>query len=72
MRDSDDHDSDDDDDHGHDHDHGPSGLTLAVAAVLVVAAGLFLSTRIRDMSRMQDCILAGRSNCAPVDASGGN
>lgn len=64
----------DDDTNGgnRDHGHGPSGLTLLVAAAIVVAAGLFLSARIGSMTRLQDCLLSGRSNCAPVDVPDGN
>ena len=47
----------------------PSGPMLLVAAAVVIAVGLFLSTKIRDMNRMQDCVLAGHTNCAPIDSS---
>ncbi len=56
MRDPDHHDPEDESGDGHGPEdepsdgHGPSGLTLLVAVVLVVAAGLFLSAKIGDMT----------------------
>ena len=46
---------------------GPSPLTLLVAAVLVVVGGYFLSMKLREMGRIQDCAMSGRTNCAPID-----
>jgi hypothetical protein len=45
---------------------GPSARTLLIAAVLMVAAGYFLSVKLRDMARLQDCVMSGRTNCAPI------
>jgi hypothetical protein len=56
---------DDDDDDG-----GGSGrgalIGLAVTAVLVIAA-YFLVNALRNEGKMEDCLMAGRSNCAPLD-----
>jgi hypothetical protein len=41
-------------------------IGLLVVAVLV-GAGLFLVYKLRAMSDLQDCVMQGRSNCAPVD-----
>ena len=38
---------------------------LAVAAFLVVL-GLFIIDRLKAMSDLQDCAMAGRKNCAPL------
>jgi hypothetical protein len=38
-----------------------------VVIVLLVIVGLFLTHVLRDMSRVQDCVMQGRTNCAPVD-----
>ena len=38
---------------------------LAFMLVLVIA-GLLLMRHIRDQARMEDCLLAGRINCAPI------
>jgi len=41
-------------------------IGLAVAAVLVLA-GYYLMTALRDEGKMEDCLMSGRSNCAPLD-----
>jgi hypothetical protein len=48
---------------------GPSPVTLLVAVVLMVGLGYFLAIKLRDMGRIQDCAMSGRTNCAPI--SGG-
>jgi hypothetical protein len=40
-----------------------------VVIVVLVIAGLFFTHVLRDMSRVQDCVMQGRTNCAPVDSS---
>jgi hypothetical protein len=37
-----------------------------IVIVLLVIVGLFLIHVLRDMSRIQDCVMQGRSNCAPL------
>jgi len=49
--------------------HGPSPVTFLVAVVLMVGLGYFLAVKLREMGRIQDCVMSGRTNCAPV--SGG-
>jgi hypothetical protein len=39
------------------------GLLVCLALVL---GGLFLVYALRDTSQLQDCVMQGRSNCAPV------
>ncbi len=41
-------------------------LIGAVVIVLLVIAGLYLVHVLKDTSRIQDCVMQGRSNCAPV------
>lgn len=48
---------------------GPSPGTLLIAALVMIGLGYFLVIKLRDMSRIQDCVMSGRTNCAPV--SGG-
>jgi hypothetical protein len=48
---------------------GPSARTLLIAAVAMVALGYFLVIKLRDMSRLQECVMSGRSNCAPIAES---
>ncbi|MBV8800621.1 MAG: hypothetical protein JO208_12540 [Alphaproteobacteria bacterium] len=39
---------------------------LAVAIILICAA-LFLIHVLRNMGRVQDCVMSGRTNCAPIE-----
>jgi hypothetical protein len=48
------------------HNSGPSARTLLIAALIMVALGYFLSVKLREMSRIQDCAMSGRTNCAPI------
>ncbi len=47
---------------------GPSrgALIALVVIVALVAGGYWLSQHIRAANRVQDCVMAGRTNCAPV------
>ncbi len=40
-------------------------LTLLVAAMLI-AGGVWLSTKLIENRNLQDCFLSGRRNCAPI------
>ena len=46
-----------------------AGLVFLLALVL---AGLYLVHELRGVSQLQDCVMAGRTNCAPIDSSTGN
>ena len=41
---------------------------LAVSLFLVVV-GLFLIQKLGTMARLEDCLLSGRSNCAPIEGA---
>ena len=41
-------------------------VAALVVVVLVVLGGLWLSSRLRADNRIQDCVMAGRTNCAPL------
>jgi hypothetical protein len=43
-----------------------SGIGLLVTAALIVL-GLILVKVLGDAGRLQDCVLSGRTNCAPLD-----
>jgi hypothetical protein len=43
-------------------------LALLFVVVLVVG-GLLLTHVLRDMSQLQDCVMSGRTNCAPIDSN---
>ncbi len=36
--------------------------------VLLLILGLYLTHALRESSRVQDCVMQGRTNCAPIDA----
>lgn len=59
-------------DNGHQHEdqhdsRRPAVIGLIVVAVLVVAA-YFLFTALRQNSQLEDCLMSGRRNCAPIEA----
>jgi len=37
--------------------------------VLLVVVGWFVVHALRDTSSVQDCVMAGRTNCAPVETT---
>jgi hypothetical protein len=47
-------------------------VAALVIVALLILGGLFLVHVLRDSSRLQDCVMSGRTNCAPIEASGGN
>ncbi len=42
-------------------------VVVVVITVVLIAAGIWLAHVIADMRRVQDCLLTGRTNCAPVE-----
>jgi hypothetical protein len=54
---------------------GGGGQTLSPRDILVILAtialvcvgGYFLLMKLIDVSRQEDCLLAGRRNCAPIE-----
>jgi hypothetical protein len=50
-------------------DDEQSSRPLIVLLIMVALAigGWFVIRKLSDMSRIQDCVMAGRNNCAPVD-----
>lgn len=43
-------------------------LALLFVGVLVVG-GLLLTKVLSHMSQLQDCVMSGRTNCAPIDSN---
>ena len=41
-------------------------LIALVLIVALVAGGLWLSQRLGASARLQDCVMSGRTNCAPI------
>lgn len=51
-------------------DHDPGRVRQIVAAVILLAVlvggGLWLTGALRSAAAIQDCVSAGRTNCAPI------
>jgi hypothetical protein len=41
-------------------------IGLAIAALLVIA-GYYLMNALRNQGKLEDCLMSGRTNCAPID-----
>ncbi|HXP06649.1 MAG TPA: hypothetical protein VN808_21220 [Stellaceae bacterium] len=54
-----------DDDDGGDSRRG--ALIGLVITALIVVAGYFLMNALRNEGKVEDCLMSGRSNCAPLD-----
>ena len=44
----------------------PAIAGLAIAVVLLVV-GIWLAHELTAASKMQDCLMSGRTNCSPID-----
>ncbi|HZT02269.1 MAG TPA: hypothetical protein VFA39_08420 [Steroidobacteraceae bacterium] len=44
----------------------PALMGLLIALLLVLG-GMFLVRQLGRMSRLQDCVMSGRTNCAPIE-----
>ena len=50
--------------------YSPRAVLLSLAVILVlVLGGLYLFYKLRDVSERQDCMMQGRTNCAPVEST---
>ena len=52
-------------DNGHD-SRRPAVIGLLLVLALVVAA-YFLVTALRNNAKLEDCLMSGRRNCAPIE-----
>ena len=55
------------------HDEQPSRRPALIALVVVmvlVGCGLWLSSTLRQSGKVEECLMAGRRNCAPISADG--
>ncbi len=43
-------------------------IVLAIMILLAIG-GYFLVNKIMEMDRIQDCVMSGRRNCAPIDVN---
>ena len=52
------------------HADGPPASAIALllgAFAIALVGGYFLVMKLAGMSRMEDCLMSGRRNCAPID-----
>jgi hypothetical protein len=50
--------------------YSPRAVLLGLAVILLLVLGcLYLFYALSDMSHREDCMMQGRSNCAPVEAA---
>ena len=57
-------------DNRNDDDGGGSrrgALIGLLITALIVVAGYWLMTELRSQGKLQDCLMSGRTNCAPLD-----
>jgi hypothetical protein len=45
-----------------------AALLGLILILLLVGGGLYLAHVLHDASRIQDCVMSGRTNCAPIEA----
>ena len=58
---------------GDDDGQRPWTSLAGLAVVLLLAGlGLLLVHKLADVSKLQDCVLSGRTNCAPVETPHGH
>ena len=44
-----------------------AALAGLVITLLIVIVGYYLMTALRDQGKVEDCLMSGRTNCAPLD-----
>lgn len=47
----------------------PFNVFALIMIALLIAAGWYLVDRLSASSKLEDCVNAGRKNCAPIDTS---
>ena len=50
----------------------PFGWFALVALVVLVVGGWLVVRQMQADSNLQDCVMSGRKNCAPIDTSSGS
>ena len=59
------------DEHDHEQSRTHALIGLVIVAVLVAAA-VYLVHALRNESQLEDCLMSGRSNCAPIEVPSGH
>jgi hypothetical protein len=49
-------------------DRRTAALMGFIVVLVLAIAGLFLMRELAKKSRLEDCLMSGRSNCAPIEA----
>jgi hypothetical protein len=49
-------------------DRRRSALIALLAIAVLVAGGLYVVRVLRSSAQLQDCVMSGRTNCAPIPA----
>jgi hypothetical protein len=47
----------------------PFGMFPVIVLLVLILVGLIVAFKLRDVSNLQDCVMSGRKNCAPVDTT---
>ena len=47
-------------------ENSPSPLVMLIVVVALVAVGWFVTNSLSKSARIQDCVMSGRHNCAPI------
>jgi hypothetical protein len=58
-------------DNGHEPDSRRPALIGLVVVLVLVILGYFLVTALRQNAEMEDCLMSGRHNCAPIETPSG-
>jgi hypothetical protein len=53
----------------HSDDMRRKALLGLLFVVLLIAGGLLLTRVLHRSAQLQDCVMSGRSNCAPIDST---
>jgi hypothetical protein len=50
--------------------YSPRAVLMALAVIILLVLGcLYLFYALRDAAQRQDCVMQGRSNCAPIEST---
>ena len=56
-----------DKEHDEENDRVTASLAGMAIALLLVVVGVFLVQKLEASSKLEDCLLQGRTNCAPIE-----
>jgi hypothetical protein len=47
-----------------------TNVAVVLVVIALIGAGVWIANAILEMRRIQDCVMAGRRNCAPIATPG--